>query len=285
MAELLHGAPVVEALNKTIAREAAGLSEKGIIPTLAIVRIGERRDDIAYERGAIKRCEKTGVQVRQVLLPVNATQEQLIDELRKLNADSAAHGVLLFRPLPKSMDDDTVRNTISPEKDVDGITDQSLAGIFTGNAIGCPPCTAQACMEILDYYGVDPEGKRAVVIGRSLVVGKPAAMMLIARHATVTVCHTRTVDMPTLCREAEILIVSAGRANIVDKSYLSPGQTVIDVGINTGETGALCGDVDFQEAEKIVKAITPVPGGVGTVTTSVLVKHVVEAAAKSAGLG
>jgi methylenetetrahydrofolate dehydrogenase (NADP+)/methenyltetrahydrofolate cyclohydrolase len=180
------------------------------------------------------------------------------------------------------MDDDRVRNTLAPEKDVDGITDASLAGVFTGNDTGYAPCTAQACMEILDYYGIDPKGKRTVVIGRSLVVGKPVAMMLIGKHATVTVCHTRTVDMPALCREGELLIVSAGRAGIVDKAYFSPGQTVIDVGINLAEDGAITGDVNFAEAGEIVKAVTPVPGGVGTVTTSVLVKHVVDAAEKAA---
>jgi methylenetetrahydrofolate dehydrogenase (NADP+)/methenyltetrahydrofolate cyclohydrolase len=180
------------------------------------------------------------------------------------------------------MNDDRVRNTLAPEKDIDGITDSSLAGVFTGNDTGYAPCTAQACMEILDYYGIDPKGKRTVVIGRSLVVGKPVAMMLIGRHATVTVCHTRTVDMPAICRGGEILIVSAGHAGMVDKSYLSPGQIVIDVGINMAEGGGIIGDVNFAESEKIVKGITPVPGGVGTVTTSVLMKHVADAAEKAA---
>jgi methylenetetrahydrofolate dehydrogenase (NADP+)/methenyltetrahydrofolate cyclohydrolase len=285
MAELLNGAPVVEALNRSIALKAVELAGRGIIPTLAIVRIGERQDDIAYERGAVKRCEKTSVQVRQVLLPADVTQERLIDELQKLNADTMVHGILLFRPLPKGIDDNAVRNMVAPSKDIDGITDLSLAGVFTGSAIGYPPCTAQACMEILNHYGIDPAVRRTVVIGRSLVVGKPLTMMLIARNATVTVCHTRTMDMPELCRKAEILIASAGRAKVVGKSCLSPNQIVIDVGINVDENGNMCGDVHFQEAEQIVKAITPVPGGVGTVTTSVLVKHVVEAAAKSAETG
>lgn len=283
MAELLKGAQVADALNASLAQEIEALNVKGVHPTLAIVRVGERGDDIAYERGAMKRCEKVGVTARQVTLPADITEDALLKQIEALNADSSVHGVLLFRPLPKGLNDDRVRNALAPEKDVDGITDGSLAGVFTGNGVGFPPCTPQACMEVLAHYGIDPKGKRAVVIGRSLVVGKPAAMMLLSRHATVTVCHTRTADMPAVCREGEILIVSAGRAGIVDKSYLSPGQVVIDVGINVNEDGSMCGDVKFEDAEAIVGAVTPVPGGVGTVTTSVLVKHVVEAAKRQTG--
>ena len=282
MAEILKGAPVVAALNEEMAREVESLKSIGIVPTLAIVRVGEREDDIAYERGAMKRCEKVGVEVKQVLLPGDCSEDALISTLQDLNNNSKVHGVLLFRPLPKYMDGDRVRNTLSPEKDIDGITDLSLAGVFAGTNTGYAPCTAQACMEIIDYYGIDPNGKKAVVVGRSLVVGKPAAMMLIGKNATVTVCHTRTVDMPAVCREGEILIISTGRPKIVDKRHLAPGQTVIDVGINILEDGSMCGDVDFDAAEGIVGAVTPVPGGVGTVTTSVLVKHVVQAAKKVA---
>ena len=282
MAEILKGAPVVAALNEEMAREVESLKSIGIVPTLAIVRVGEREDDIAYERGAMKRCEKVGVEVKQVLLPGDCSEDALISTLQDLNNNSKVHGVLLFRPLPKYMDDDRVRNTLSPEKDIDGITDLSLAGVFVGTNTGYAPCTAQACMEILDYYGIDLNGKKAVVVGRSLVVGKPAAMMLIGKNATVTVCHTRTVDMPAVCREGEILIISTGRPKIVDKRHLAPGQTVIDVGIHVLVDGSMCGDVDFDAAEGIVGAVTPVPGGVGTVTTSVLVKHVVQAAKKVA---
>lgn len=281
MAELLKGAPVVSAINEELIKEAEQLRKSNVIPTLAIVRVGEREDDIAYERGAIKRCEKVSVDVKQVLLPGSCTEETLIQELQKLNTNTLVHGVLLFRPLPKHMDDDKVRNALSPEKDVDGITDLSLAGVFTGNNTGYAPCTAQACMEILDFYNIDPKGKRAIVVGRSLVVGKPAAMMLLGKNATVTVCHTRTDDMQTECKNGEILIVSAGRPKIIDSNYLAAGQIVIDVGINVLEDGSLCGDVAFDAAQEIVGHITPVPGGVGTVTTSVLVKHVVDAAKKS----
>ncbi len=204
--------------------------------------------------------------------------QNLLAEIEKMNKNDNIHGVLLFRPLPKHLDQAVIENALDPAKDVDCMTDGSMTGVFTGKEVGFPPCTPQACMEILDHYGIDCTGKRAVVIGRSLVVGKPAAMMLIKKNATVTVCHTRTVDMPSVVKEADIVIVAAGRAGVVDDTYLRPGQIVIDVGINVNAEGKLCGDVDFEKAEPIVEAITPVPGGVGSVTTSVLVGHVVEAA-------
>lgn len=278
MVKLLKGAEVTAALNEKMMADVAALKLLGIMPQLAIVRVGERGDDISYELGAMKRCEKIGVQVKQFILPADTTQEDLLTVIDEINRDSSIHGCLLFRPLPKHIDDETVRQALAPEKDVDGITDASLAGVFAGTRTGFPPCTAQACMEILDYYGYELKGKKAVVIGRSLVVGKPVAMMLLGRHATVTICHTRTLDMPAVCREAEILIVAAGRPKVVDSAYFSPNQVVIDVGINVDADGKLCGDVNFSDAEAIVAAVTPVPGGVGTVTTSVLVKHVVEAA-------
>lgn len=283
MAEILKGADVVAALNEKMKAEIAALAEKNVFPTLAILRVGERPDDISYEKGAMKRCETVGVAVKNVLLPADVDQRALMAEVERLNADDKVHGVLIFRPLPKHLDEETVRAALAPEKDIDGITDGSLAGVFTGSGSGFAPCTAQACIEILDHYGVACKGKRAVVIGRSLVVGKPVAMMLMAKHATVTVCHTRTVDMPSVTREAEIVIVAAGKMETVTAEYFSPGQVVIDVGINwNDEKGKLCGDVKFDEAEPIVAAITPVPGGVGTVTTSVLVSHVVEAAKRKA---
>lgn len=280
MAELLKGAAVVAAMNEKMMAEIAVLKEKGISPTLAILRVGERGDDISYEKGAMKRCDTVGVAVKNVLLPADVTQDVMMKNVEMLNNDKSVHGVLIFRPLPKHLDEEAVRQALKPEKDIDGITDGSLAGVFTGSGEGFAPCTAQACMEILDFYKVDCKGKRATVIGRSLVVGKPAAIMLLGKHATVTVCHTRTVDMPSVARNAEILIVAAGKANAVTKEYLAPGQIVVDVGINMTDEGKLCGDVKFDDAEPIVGAITPVPGGVGTVTTSVLVSHVVEAAKK-----
>lgn len=282
MAKILSGKEVVAALNEQLAQRAESLTKKGVTPCLAIVRVGERPDDISYERGATNRCKRIGIEIKNFILPETATQEELLEVINEVNNDSSIHGCLLFRPLPKQFDDEIVRNTLLPAKDVDGITDGSLAGVFAGTDQGYPPCTPAACMVILEHFGIELTGKKAAVIGRSLVVGKPAAMMLIKRNATVTVCHTRTVDMPAVTREAEIVIVAAGRANLIGKEYFSPGQTVIDVGINFTEEGTLCGDVNFAEAEPIVDAISPVPGGVGTVTTSVLAKHVIEAAEKKA---
>lgn len=278
MAKQLLGKEVTAALNERIKADVAALNAKGVKPTLGIIRVGERPDDLSYERGATKRCETLGVEYKKYLLPADVSQEELLKVVDEVNKDENIHGVLMFRPLPKHIDQTLVENALAADKDVDCQTDASLGGVFTGKKVGFPPCTPQACMEILDHYGIDCTGKKAVVIGRSLVVGKPAAQMLIKKNATVTTCHTRTIDMPSVAREAEILIVAAGRAGVVGAEYAAPGQIVIDVGINVNEEGKLCGDVDYAAVEPIVDAITPVPGGVGSVTTSVLVGHVVEAA-------
>ena len=278
MAKQLLGKEVTAALNERIKAKVAELKEKGVNPTLGIIRVGENESDISYERGATKRCETLGVACEKILLPADVSQEELLKVIDEVNKNDKIHGVLLFRPLPKHLDQNLIENSLDPAKDVDCMTDGSMSGVFTGKDLGFPPCTPQACMEILDYYGIDCTGKKAVVIGRSLVVGKPAAMMLIKKNATVTVCHTRTVDMPSVAREADIVIVAAGRAGVVGAEYVKPGQVIIDVGINVNAEGKLCGDVDYAAVEPIVDAITPVPGGVGSVTTSVLVGHVVEAA-------
>ena len=279
MARQLLGKEVTAVLNEKIKSRAAALKEKGVEPTLGIIRVGEREDDLSYERGAVKRCETLGVACKKILLPADVTQEVLMDAVRQVNEDDSIHGVLIFRPLPRHLDEEAVIRALDPAKDVDGITDGSMVGVFAGREQGFPPCTPQACMEILDHYQIDCTGKKAVVVGRSLVVGKPAAMMLLKKNATVTVCHTRTKDMPSVVKEADIVIVAAGRAGVVDDRYVSPGQIIIDVGINVNDQGKLCGDVAYDKVEPIVDAITPVPGGVGSVTTSVLVGHVVEAAA------
>ena len=278
MAMLLKGAEVASALNERISAEVRQLKENGVSPILALVRVGARADDLAYERGLMKRAEAVGVSVRQFLLPEDAGERELLDVVRRINGDAALHGCLIFRPLPKGIDDEKIRAALAPEKDVDGITDGSLAGVFAGAGRGFPPCTAQACIEVLDYYGFGMQGKNVVVIGRSLVVGKPVAMMLLKRNATVTICHTKTANMAETARRADLLIVAAGRAGVVGAEYVSPGQTVLDVGINFTPDGGMVGDVDFEAVESIVGAVTPVPGGVGTVTTSVLMGHVMEAA-------
>lgn len=281
MAQILKGAPVAAALSEALIPRAEKLREAGVVPTLVILRVGERPDDISYETGAVKRCEKIGIQVRRIELPANCTGEEILEEIRQINVDSGIHGCLMFRPLPVKTDEAWACALLAPEKDVDGMTSGSLASVFTGKGAGYPPCTAQACIELLDYYGIPLKGKRVAVIGRSLVIGKPVSMMLQSRDATVTMCHTKTVDMPAICREAEILVVAAGKAGVVNAKFARPGQIVLDVGINVDAEGKLCGDVQFDQVKPIVEAITPVPAGVGAVTTAVLAKHVIEAAEKT----
>ncbi|MBQ9069346.1 MAG: bifunctional 5,10-methylenetetrahydrofolate dehydrogenase/5,10-methenyltetrahydrofolate cyclohydrolase, partial [Eggerthellaceae bacterium] len=278
MAELLKGAPVAEALAERCTADVEACKAKGVEPTLAILRVGERDDDLSYERGATKRCEAVGVAVKNVVLPADVDQATMMATIEDLNNDAGVHGVLMFRPLPKQLDEAACCEALAAAKDVDAATTASLAHVFTGKGEGYAPCTAQACMEILSHYGIDPKGKRAAVIGRSLVIGKPVSMMLMAANATVTTCHTKTVDMPSVTKEADIVVVAAGQMETIGADYFKAGQTVVDVGIGWNEEkGKLCGDVIFDEAEPIVEAITPVPGGVGSVTTAVLVSHVVEA--------
>lgn len=281
MAELLKGKEVVDALNEKLKADVKLLNEKGITPTLGIIRIGEKPEDISYEKGAMKRAETIGIEVNNYVFDEKITQNKLLKVIFELNQDPGVDGILLFRPLPKHIDDTAIRKALLASKDVDGITDESMAGVFSGTELGYPPCTPEACMEILNHYQIDLTGKKVAIIGRSLVVGKPAAMMVLQKNGTPTICHTKTTDMPAICQDADVLIVAAGKAKAIGADYLNEKQTVIDVGINMTEDGKLCGDVDFEEAEKIVKAITPVPGGVGTVTTSMLMKHVVEAALRT----
>lgn len=282
MAELLKGKAVADSLTEKNIEAVETLREKGIVPTLAIMRVGENPSDLSYERGALKRAENTGVSVKQFIYDVNITQEELIDEINKINEDDTIHGVLIFRPLPKHIDDKAICDALTPSKDMDGITSGSMAGVFMDSGEGYPPCTAAACMEIMDYYGVELQGKKVTVMGRSLVIGKPVAMMTMKKNATVTVCHSKTEieDFKAAGRNAEIVIAALGRAKMVDADRLGENQVIIDVGINVDEEGKLCGDVDFDGVESKAAMITPVPGGVGSVTTAVLMKHVIEAAGK-----
>ena len=289
MALLLKGGPVAEAMSQRLLDQCATLKEAGVTPVFAIVRVGEKANDISYERGATKRAELVGVNVVKFELPEDVTKEALLAKIDEINADDSIHGVLMFRPLPKHLkaDQNEICNRLDPKKDVDCMTDLSNAGVFEGRKdLGFAPCTPEACMEILDFYGIDCKGKNAVVIGRSLVVGKPAAMMLMGKNATVTVCHTKTVNTAEICKGADIIVSAAGVLNSLTADFVRPGQIVIDVSINwdankpnaKGGLGGIAGDAKFDEVESIVDAITPVPGGVGSVTTSVLMKHVVEAA-------
>ena len=282
MAEELRGKPVADAINEALAPRVQALREKGVVPTLAIVRVGERDDDLSYERGALKRCEALDIAVRTFELAADCTQEQLIAAIDEVNGDPAIHGCLMFRPLPEQLDEEAACEALDPAKDMDGITQGSLFGVFANQKIGYPPCTADACMQICKHYGVELEGARVTVVGRSLVIGKPVSMMLQAANATVKMCHTRTRDLPAECRDADVLVVAAGHMGTVGAGSVAPGQTVIDVGINWDEeAGKLAGDVLYDEVEAIVGRITPVPGGVGSVTTAILASHVVEAAERA----
>ena len=289
MAKKLLGKEVNEALVAALQSRTAALQAKGVTPTLGIIRLGENPSDLSYEKGATKRAEEVGVAVKNYILPEDASKEDVLKVIDEVNADASVHGVLMFRPLPKHLkaDQDEICNRLAPCKDVDSMTHMSNAGVFEGQDLGYAPCTPAACMEILDYYGIDCKGKNAVVIGRSLVVGKPAAMMLMGKNATVTVCHTRTVNTSEICRNADIIVTAAGVLNSLTKDFVREGQIVIDVSMNWNPEkitskgkGGMSGDCVFDEVEPIVEAITPVPGGVGAVTTTVLMKHVVEAAEK-----
>ena len=281
MSMLLRGAPAAAALNEKTARLVSELREKGVVPTLAIVRLGAREDDLSYERGAVKRCAAVGIETRCVSLPADISGEELEKMLRSLSAEETMHGILLLRPLPPALDETRILRAIAPEKDVDGATEASLATVYAGTGEGFAPCTAQAVLELLDHYDIPVAGKRAVILGRSLVVGRPAAMLLLHRGATVTLCHSKTENAAEIAREADILVAATGRRESVGAAYFRAGQTVIDVGIHYNEeTQKLCGDVAFAEAEALVRAVTPVPGGVGALTTAVLAAHTAKAAAR-----
>lgn len=284
MARLLTGKEVVASMKESLTQRVEALRARGVVPTLAIVRVGERSDDLSYERTAIKRAEGLGIAVRSIVLPADAPEEELASAIEQVNADDSIHGCLMFRPLPAHIDETRICDMLDPTKDIDGISNASLAGVFTGAPHGYPPATAQACLEMLDYYGIPVEGKHVVVVGRSLVIGRPVAMMLLERNASVTLCHSKTEDLVYLMRLADIVICATGRARAFGAVYFSPGQTVLDVGINFDEEGTLCGDVDFDTVEPFVGSITPVPGGLGSVTTSVTMAHVV-AAAEAAAAG
>lgn len=277
--EELRGAPVARAIMDKTAGEITRLAQAGIMPKLAVFRVGSREDDIAYERSIIKRFSAAGAAAEVMALSEDAMQEELEAAVRRAADDESVHGILVFSPLPKKFNAGRIRMLVPAEKDVDGMTDASLAGVFRGDKNAFAPCTAQAVVEILRYYGMENlAGKRVTVVGRSTVVGKPLAMLLLGMNATVTVCHTKTADTAAECRRADVVIACAGQARMVTDEYMSAGQTIIDVGINADGDG-ICGDVDYATAQSIVAAATPVPGGVGAVTTAVLLSHIVRNAA------
>ena len=282
MTRILSGKETAAAIQEKIREKCAVLKERGIVPKLLLIRVGERPDDVSYERSIIRCAGRLGVETDPRRFPPDVDAEELLSLIDEANRSQKIHGIMMLRPLPKTLPENVISEAVSPAKDVDGITLGSLAGVMTGRNIGFSPCTAEACIRILRHYNIDCRGKRAVVIGRSLVVGRPAAMQLLAEDATVTICHSRTLNLRKTCREPEILIACAGTQEMVGDEFLSEGQIVIDVGIHFRTDGKMVGDVDFNAANGKVAAITPVPGGVGAVTTTLLISHVVEAAGRLA---
>lgn len=274
--EILKGLPVANAINEKLMEQVKSI--EGPLPHLAIIRVGERPDDCSYERGAVKKMNKVGVRCTTYTFDADIDNDTFQAEFDKINENPDIDGILMLRPLPKQLDEKQIENKIDPRKDLDGISPLNLAKVYAGDESGYAPCTAEAVIEMLDYAGIDIKGKRVTVVGRSLVIGKPVSMLLMKRNATVTVCHTKTVDMAGTCKNAEILVAAAGSARMIKKEYVADGAVVIDVGINVDDEGNLCGDVDFDAISDIAAAATPVPGGVGSVTTSVLAKHLVKAA-------
>ena len=274
-ATILEGLAVAEAISEDVMGRVTALAAQGVTPCLGILRVGERPDDLSYERGACKRAEVTGIAVRHLVFDEGVTTEELVEAVEAINADDSVHGLLILRPLP---DEERVCNALVAYKDVDACGERSLGTLFTGADGAFAPCTAQACIEILDHYGIEIAGRRALVIGRSLVIGKPLSMLLLERNATVTIAHSRTADLEEHAREADIIVACAGHAAMVGANHVAPGQTLIDVGINVADDGSLVGDIAFDEVVDVVDAVTPVPRGVGSVTTCVLCKHVVQAA-------
>lgn len=281
MAKILGGKDVAQTLNEDTTAAVERLKQKHIFPTLATIRLGQKQDDVAYEASIVKKADTVGVAVNRICLDSGISQEALAAKVAELSDDPSVHGILLFRPLPSHLDEQSICNRINPDKDVDGISDVSMGRVFAGKPDGFGPCTAESVMAILKHYEIPLGGKRVVVLGRSLVIGKPVSMMLLGQNATVTICHRSTQNLPEECAKADVLVAAAGKAGFVDSTFVTPGQTVIDVGINVDESGRLCGDVDYLQVEPVVSAITPVPGGVGTVTTAILLSHVVQSAARS----
>ena len=274
--ELIKGAPV----SAKIKEEVGAMLEKinGPAPKLAIVRVGENPDDMSYERGAVKKMGAFGLRSQCYTFPADITDEDFKKKFTAINADTDVSGILLLRPLPKQICEKDIEAMIDPKKDLDGISPVNIAKVFSGDPTGFAPCTPEAVIEVLKAYNIPMEGKRAVIVGRSMVVGRPLSMLLLKENATVTICHTRTKALPGTCQQAEILVAAAGKAKMLDASYVGENTTVIDVGINVDENGKLCGDVDQASMESRNLLLTPVPGGVGAVTTAVLAKHLIQAA-------
>ena len=271
----LRGKKVSDGIKEYVSKELETLS---FVPKLAIVRVGENPDDMSYERGATKKLKSFGLDVASYVFPQDISDEAFKKAFKDINEDDEVTGILLLRPLPRTINEKDIENMIDPKKDLDGISPINIAKVFAGDTTGFSPCTAEAVIEVLKAYDIELTGKRVTVVGRSMVVGKPVSMLLLKENATVTMTHTRTADLKKTCSDAEIVVAAAGRAKMLNSDYCGQDAVMIDVGINVDENGKLCGDVDYATLDGKASAATPVPGGVGTVTTAVLAKHLIQAA-------
>ena len=276
----LGGKEVADKIVEDLKIKVEELKGKGISPKLAILRVGARDDDLAYERGVLKRFESAGVEVEVTAVDAGISQEELDKTFDGINNDPKVHGILVFRPLPKGLSDEHMRRTIDPGKDSDFMDIRNMENVLAGVSDSAAPCTAEAVMALIRHYNIETKGKKVTVVGRSLVIGKPAALLLTTANATVTVCHTKTVNIEEECRNADIIVACCGVAKMITEKFVKPGQIVIDVGMNVDEEGRLCGDVDYEKVSEIADAVTPVPGGVGSITTAILLKHVVDNAGR-----
>lgn len=275
MTDILKGNVVAKSIKEDMTRRIEALGKKGKYPKLAIVRLGEDPSDVSYEKSIIKNCDKLDIRWEVFERETSMTTEELVQLLEELNDNNDISGILVFRPLPKQIDEELIRNTISPLKDVDCMNPLNLEKIFEGDMDGFAPGTPKAAMEILKYNEIDLEGKNVVVVNRSMVVGKPLAMMLLKENATVTICHSRTKNLEEITKNADVVIPALGRPGHFGTEYFNEDSIIIDVGVSVTEEGKLSGDVDFDSVSENVGKITPVPGGVGSVTTTILLNQVV----------
>ncbi|CEP91591.1 MAG: bifunctional 5,10-methylenetetrahydrofolate dehydrogenase/5,10-methenyltetrahydrofolate cyclohydrolase [Paraclostridium sordellii] len=275
--QIIKGKPVADKISEGLIKEVNNLVTEGINPKLAIVRVGARADDLAYERGALKRCKTIGIETEVVELDENINQEEYIKVLHKLNEDKKINGILTFRPLPKHLNEDEIKYHIDPKKDVDCFNPINTAKIVENDESGYPPCTPTAVVEILKHYDIELSGANITVIGRSMVVGKPVSMLLLNENATVTICHSKSKNLTEISSKSDVVVAAVGKAKMINHDYIKDGAVVIDVGINVDDEGNLCGDVDTDDIMDKARMLTPVPGGVGSVTTSILASHVVKA--------
>ncbi len=280
MSIILYGKPVAESIINDLSERTKTLLDKGIQPAISILRAGSRSDDIAYEKRVAGLCERINIKVNIIEMPEDVSQQKLESELARANEDPDVHGILVFRPLPSQIDENRICSLISPQKDIDCMNSENLKKLFMGDSSGIAPCTPEAVIEILKYYDYQLEGKNAVIVNRSMVIGKPLAMLFLNENSTVTICHSRTVNLNEITKSADIIVSGVGRAKYFGDEYVSENSTVIDVGINFAE-GRMCGDLDFDTVHNRVEAITPVPGGVGTVTSAILLKHLLISAENS----